>query len=114
MKLSLILLQFLICSVQSFVIPLTAVNEANTSIWPTRTETSTLSIITPQTTLVWVTGIDTNDGNLKTTQSPYYQEFSARHTTVTAKVPEGTIGLGTIKGTIGTIRDYHVSVTRYT
>ncbi|RCK59333.1 Protein KRE1 [Candida viswanathii] len=56
------------------------------------------------TTFVWVTGTDAS-GNLATTQSPYYQSFESFWTEV-ASPSSGSIGIGTISGSVGGIREY--------
>lgn len=65
----------------------------------------TSSSVSP--TLVWVTGTDAN-GKLATTQSTYYQSFMSTYTT--AETPSsGSIGLGSISGTVGEIRTYSMT-----
>ncbi|CUM65276.1 uncharacterized protein PRCAT00002909001 [Priceomyces carsonii] len=55
-------------------------------------------------TSVWVTGTDSN-GITRTTLSEYYQSFLSYPTTA-ASVPEGSVGLGSISGTLASIRTY--------
>ncbi|EGW34290.1 uncharacterized protein SPAPADRAFT_59707 [Spathaspora passalidarum NRRL Y-27907] len=61
---------------------------------------------TASPTLVWVTGTDAN-GILRTTQSPYTQQFSTFFTSVAAP-SSGVIGLGTISGSVGEVRTYDI------
>ncbi|CDR43233.1 CYFA0S11e02080g1_1 [Cyberlindnera fabianii] len=93
-----------------------AAEEATTTLETTKltgvtatTSTST-STQTPSPTLVWATGTDAN-GVLATTQSPYTQIFKSMYSTIQTP-PAGSIGLGTIKGTIGHYRTRHyITVT---
>lgn len=63
---------------------------------------STLTVAT--TTLVWVTGTDSN-GVTQTTESAYTQTFTSFYTAV--ELPSsGAISLGTISGSVGAIRTY--------
>ncbi|EMG48692.1 hypothetical protein G210_0701 [Candida maltosa Xu316] len=56
------------------------------------------------TTFVWVTGTG-SDGKLATTQSPYFQSFEVMYTAV-ASPSAGSIGLGSLSGSIGGFRSY--------
>ncbi|ODV73556.1 KRE1 domain-containing protein CYBJADRAFT_86317 [Cyberlindnera jadinii NRRL Y-1542] len=82
-----------------------------TSIQDSTTQRITTdSVLTQSPTYIWATGTDAA-GVLQTTQSAYSQQFTRRWSTV-ASVPTGTIGLGTLEGTIGTVRTYpKVTVT---
>ncbi len=71
----------------------------------TGTEEETTSASSTSNTLIWVTGTD-SAGVTQTTQSIYTQSFRKQYSTVTSSVPTGTIGLGTISGSIGTVRVY--------
>lgn len=55
-------------------------------------------------TLVWATGTDAN-GNLATTQSAYVQTFTSFFDEV-ASPSSGSIGLGSLTGSVGGIRIY--------
>lgn len=55
-------------------------------------------------TLVWVTGTNSL-GVLQTSQSAYSQKFTTFYDQV-ASVPSGGLGLGSISGTVGHIREY--------
>lgn len=59
---------------------------------------------TATTTLIWVTGTD-EDGVTRTTQSPYFQSFATLYTG-SFEVSSGSIGLGSISGSVGEIRLY--------
>lgn len=74
----------------------------------TSSSSSSVSSTSVETTLVWVTGTDAS-GILRTTQSPYYQSFMSTYTTTSGTVPAGSIGLGSISGTLASIRTYESS-----
>ncbi|GME69428.1 unnamed protein product [[Candida] boidinii] len=79
-------------------------SSSSTSSTDTSTETITSSSTeTPDPTSVWVTG--TISGKTETYQTTYSQSFYSLWTTV-ATPSTGTIGLGTLKGTVGTVRTY--------
>lgn len=70
-------------------------------------ESSSLSSSSASTTLVtliWVT-ITRSDGALATVETPYSQSFATFYSEV-ATVPSGSIGIGSISGTVGEIRTY--------
>lgn len=54
-------------------------------------------------TLIWVT--TTSRGNAATIQVTFTQSFTSFYTTVETP-PAGSVGLGTIRGTVGNIRTY--------
>lgn len=81
----------------STVLQVTTLTSGSTTILSTSTQ-----IISP--TLVWVTGTDAA-GVTQTTQSAYTETFPSFYTSV-AVPPVGSIGLGSISGTIGTLRRY--------
>lgn len=80
----------------SDVIITTTLTEASTTI------TTTTKSESP--TLIWVTGTN-EEGVLQTSQSAYTEVFKSFYTSVQVP-PQGSIGLGTIQGTIGTVRKY--------
>lgn len=81
----------------STVLQVTTLTSDSSTIISTSTQ-----VISP--TLVWVTGTDAA-GVTQTTQSAYTESFPSFYTSV-AVPPSGSIGLGTISGTIGTLRKY--------
>ncbi|KAI5969653.1 hypothetical protein CANMA_001316 [Candida margitis] len=67
---------------------------------------STTSTTASQTkTSVWVTGTDAS-GITRTTQSVYYQSFKSAYTEAEETYTSGSVGLGTISGSVGNIRHY--------
>ncbi|KAG5420668.1 hypothetical protein I9W82_002549 [Candida metapsilosis] len=56
-------------------------------------------------TSVWVTGTDSN-GVTKTTQSIYYQTFKSAYTEAQETASSGSVGLGSLSGSVGHIRTY--------
>lgn len=68
------------------------------------TTSSTTASSSESPTLVWVTGTDAS-GRLATTQSAYTQQFSQLYSSI-ASPSSGSIGLGTIQGTVGVVRTY--------
>ncbi|CCH41771.1 putative secreted protein [Wickerhamomyces ciferrii] len=86
----------------------TLADDPETSYTTLTLTTNSKTVITtselPQPTLVWATGYDEN-GELRTTQSTYTQTF-AKFWTKVSDVPAGSIGLGSITGTVGTVRVY--------
>lgn len=55
-------------------------------------------------TTVWVTL--TSNGKLTTASSLYSQTFTIYHTTATADAASGSMGLGSIQGSVGGVRTY--------
>ncbi|CAM9018561.1 hypothetical protein WICANDRAFT_83413 [Wickerhamomyces anomalus NRRL Y-366-8] len=97
-----------ILSVFHFIQP-TLADEETSDVIITTTLTSDSSTIVTTTksqspTLVWVTGTN-EEGITQTTQSAYTEVFKSFYTSVEVP-PKGSIGLGTIKGTVGTLRKY--------
>lgn len=69
-------------------------------VWAATTTSAT-------TTLVWATG--TNSAGVTTvTESAYTQTFSSVYTSA-ATVPSGSIGLGSLSGTVGNVKSYSVT-----
>lgn len=56
-------------------------------------------------TVVWATGTD-SQGNLATTKSYYTQTFSIYYSSATGTVSSGSVGLGSLSGKVGQIREY--------
>jgi len=77
-----------------------------TTTLTTDSSTITTTTISHSPTLIWVTGTN-SEGVTKTTESIYTQKFSSFYSTV-AVPPSGSIGLGTISGTVGTVRTYPI------
>lgn len=98
MRLLLSYIFFLFCSLVIAADETTSSSSSSSSTGNVKTTTSI------STTLVWVTGTD-SAGNLVTTESPYYQSFISFWTEV-ASPSSGSIGLGSISGTVGGIREY--------
>ncbi|KAK9463577.1 uncharacterized protein V1516DRAFT_40857 [Lipomyces oligophaga] len=82
--------------------------QETTSTTDTSTTSTTTTTATPDPTYVWIT-ITTN-GVLITTSTPYVQEFSSMYTSL-ATLSTGSIGLGTISGTVGSVRAASVTTT---
>ncbi|CAK7893245.1 predicted GPI-anchored protein 1 [[Candida] anglica] len=76
------------------------------SIVHAATTTSSVSASTTsvEPTMVWVTGTDSL-GILRTTQATYSQLFQSLWTSTTT-VPAGSVGMGSISGTVGKVRTY--------
>lgn len=66
---------------------------------------------TTEVTLVWVTV--THGAVTQVISSTWTQRFSSMYSTI-GTVPTGAIGLGTIKGEVGTTRTYQVLNTSST
>lgn len=62
--------------------------------------------------MVWVTGTNSNGVTL-TTESTYYQTFASFYS-VLASPSSGSIGLGTISGSVGEIRTYSIATVTAT
>ncbi|OWB58843.1 hypothetical protein B5S28_g4927 [[Candida] boidinii] len=62
------------------------------------------SVMTISPTIAWVT-IQAVTGGITTSSFYFSQKFSSMYLTI-ATPPSGTVGLGTIKGTVGTVRTY--------
>ncbi|ODV60768.1 KRE1 domain-containing protein ASCRUDRAFT_35464, partial [Ascoidea rubescens DSM 1968] len=54
-------------------------------------------------TLIWVT-VTYSDGGVATIQTTYSQKFSSQYTAV-ASPQAGSVGMGTLSGSIGTVKD---------
>ncbi|CAH2353213.1 predicted GPI-anchored protein 1 [[Candida] railenensis] len=65
---------------------------------------------TTSATTVWIT-ITTN-GALATVKSTYHQSFVETYTSATSSAAAGTIGMGSISGSVGGVRTYaHTTVS---
>lgn len=61
-------------------------------------------------TIVWVTV--TTNGALATVKSTYLQSFVETYTAATASASAGTVGMGSISGSVGGVRTYeHTTIT---
>lgn len=89
-----------------FFIFLALTSAETTSSSSSSSSSSSTTTKTSQTnTSVWVTGTDSN-GVTKTTQSIYYQTFKSAYTEAQETASSGSVGLGSLSGSVGHIRTY--------
>ncbi|KAH3676350.1 hypothetical protein WICPIJ_009130 [Wickerhamomyces pijperi] len=78
--------------------------DTTTILNPTYTfsDASTTYITSSAWTSIWIT-VTSSDGGVAVVQTTYSQVFTSRYTAI-ATVPSGSIGLGSLSGTVGVVR----------
>lgn len=92
--------------IYSFFLFLAFTTAKTTSSSSTSSSTATKTTKTSQSnTSVWVTGTDAS-GITRTTQSVFSQSFKSAYTEAEETPSSGSVGLGSLSGSVGHIRTY--------